>query len=97
MKRIRKSIHVASVIEVNDQDKFVREITYIQRILDEKMSVKVHKWMLPGERVRVFSGPLQGVEGIIRRVRRKFRLAVAVEIFGQSVSVMMDKTNLIPI
>ena len=43
--------------------------------------------LIPGERVKVVSGPFQGLRGAVLHVRGTTRVAVALEAIGQSVSV----------
>jgi len=46
--------------------------------------------IVPGRPVRVRSGPLAGMSGIVQRRQQKTRVTVNVEILGQSVSVELD-------
>ena len=49
-----------------------------------------HPFLQTGNRVRVKTGSLEGVEGILIRKKNQFRLVISVELMGKSVSVEID-------
>ena len=49
-----------------------------------------HPFLTSGDWVRVKSGPLMGVEGILVRKKNLFRLVVSVEILGKSAAAEVD-------
>lgn len=52
-----------------------------------------HPFLQAGDRVRVHSGPLSGVEGILIRLRNQFRLILSVQLLNQSAAVEVDLDN----
>ena len=54
-------------------------------------------YMEAGRRVRVRTGPLQGLEGIILRRKNRTRFVLSFELIMRSVAVEIDETDLIPI
>ncbi len=54
------------------------------------MLVEPHPFLKRGDWVRVKSGPLQGLEGILVRKNNLFRLVLSVEALGRSAAVEVD-------
>lgn len=66
------------------------EIRAIQRLIETSEFVEPHHFLKTGDRVRVKSGPLSGVEGFLVRKKNLFRLVVCIEILGKAVSTEID-------
>jgi transcription antitermination factor NusG len=69
------------------------EIAAIRRTLEGRMNIEPHPFLKCGQRVRVKCGALEGVEGILVRVRNLFRLVLSVEILNKSVAVEIDASS----
>lgn len=69
------------------------EIDAIRRTLEGNFCVEPHPFLRCGERVRVKSGTLAGVEGILIRWKGSARLVLSVDMLAQSVGVEIDATN----
>jgi transcription antitermination factor NusG len=63
------------------------EIEAIRRVINEGFAVEPHPFLNCGDWVRVTSGPLAGIEGILTRKRDLFRLVLSISLLGRSVSV----------
>jgi transcription antitermination factor NusG len=66
------------------------EIEAIRRVTQSGARVEPHPFWKCGEWVRVKTGPLVGVEGILVRRKTQFRLVVSVEILGRSAAAEVD-------
>ena len=66
------------------------EIEAIQRLVENGEFVELHPYLKTGDRVRVKSGPLAGVEGFLIRKKSVFRLVVCIEILGKAASAEID-------
>lgn len=66
------------------------EIDAVRRLVESPMPVEPHPFINCGERVRVKSGPLEGIEGILVRKTRGVRLVLSVEMLSKSASVEVD-------
>lgn len=66
------------------------EIEAIRQTIESGALVDPHPFLKCGERVRVKSGPLTGVEGILVRKKNHYRLVVSVEMLGKAVAVEVD-------
>jgi len=57
-------------------------------------TIEPHPYLCVGRRVRVRSGPLQGLEGIIRRRKDKCRVVFSIALLMRSVAVEVDEADL---
>ena len=60
------------------------EIQNIRRILSSNLAVNSCAYLNVGQRIRVVSGPLMGVEGILARFKGQFRVVVSVHVLQRS-------------
>lgn len=83
---------VHMVLTEGDAPAIIREdeIAAIRHMIDGQMKIEPHPFLRCGQRVRVMQGALEGVEGILVRVRNLYRLVLSVEILNKSVSVEID-------
>jgi transcription antitermination factor NusG len=56
-------------------------------------TIEPHPYLCVGRRVRVRSGPLQGLEGIIRRSKDKCRVVFSLDLIMRSVAVEVDEAD----
>jgi transcription antitermination factor NusG len=66
------------------------EIDAIRRVVESSGLVEPHPFLKTGDWVRVRSGPLADIEGILVRKKSQFRLVLSVEMLGKSASVEVD-------
>jgi transcription elongation factor/antiterminator RfaH len=65
------------------------QIDWLQRIVSESIEIQREQYLNVGERVRVITGPLIGVEGIVTRMQGVSRVVVSIVAIEQSVSVQV--------
>ena len=70
------------------------EIDAVRRLVASSYRVEPHPFLKCGDRVRVTSGPLEGIEGVLVRKTGGYRLVLSVEMLSQSASVEVD-TNMV--
>ena len=66
------------------------EIEAVQKVVEKGLSVEPHPFLNTGDRVRVKSGPLEGLEGILVRKKNFYRLVLSVELLVSSVAVEVE-------
>ena len=66
------------------------EIAAIRRAVENSLRIKPHPFLENGDWVRIKSGPLVGLEGILVRNQDQLRLVLSVEMLGRSVAVEVD-------
>ncbi|NLW84297.1 MAG: hypothetical protein GXY41_07850 [Phycisphaerae bacterium] len=85
-----KTNRTAAIIPVVDQERLVRELEPIERVLLMGKPVMPHDYLKVGQRCRVIAGPLMGAEGLIIQTPKETRLVLQVEMLGQAASVEID-------
>jgi transcription antitermination factor NusG len=70
------------------------DIRAIRTCLCGAYQIEPHPYLRVGRRVRVKTGPLQGLEGIILRRKNRTRLVLSLELIMRSVAVEIDEKEL---
>jgi len=81
---------ISRMLEVPDPAELVRELQQIKQMITSGAPLSPEARLQPGMPVRVRSGPLQGLEGVVIERRGRQRLLVAVEFLQQGASVSLD-------
>jgi transcription antitermination factor NusG len=68
------------------------EIEGVQRAVSTTLRVEPHPFLRCGNRVRIRNGSLTGIEGILVRKKKMFRLVLAVEILNRAIALEVDVT-----
>ena len=93
---VRQNRYVANLLEVLDQATLVDQLRQIDRALTVGDVIEVMPYLETGRRVRVTSGPLKGLEGMVLRIKGKTRVIINVDMIQQSVAVEVDNALLSP-
>lgn len=83
---VSKIVSVGNTPAVVPED----EISAIRIATQSRRRVTPHPYLKEGDRLRVTSGPLAGVEGILQAWKDGFRLVLSIELLGRSVGVEVD-------
>jgi hypothetical protein len=73
------------------------EIASILHIMDSGLQAEPHPYVAAGEMVQIECGPLQGLTGIVVRLKGSERLVVSVSLLMRSVAVELDQTSVRPL
>ena len=73
------------------------EIEAIQAAVDSGLNLEQHAYLEVGDRVRLESGPLAGLHGILSDRKNRCRFVVSVGLLRRSVSVEVDSRWLSPV
>jgi transcription antitermination factor NusG len=73
------------------------EIEALRNGLAGKAYIEPHPYVKIGRRVRVHSGPMAGLEGVLLRRRDKFRVVLSIHLIQRSVATEVDETEIEPI
>jgi len=86
---------IVSILSVNGEVAVIpeSEIESIRRAIEWGNRVEPHPFLRTGDRVRVISGPLQGLEGILVRRKNLCRLVLSVELLERSAAVEVDVSS----
>lgn len=67
-----------------------KEVRLLEQVLDAEHVAEVSSGILVGDRLVIQSGPMMGLEGLVKRIDRHKRMAVLeVEMFGRRVEVRL--------
>jgi transcription antitermination factor NusG len=69
------------------------QLDAVRQIIESCLTVETHPYLQCGDRVRVKTGPLMGLEGILTRKKGVARLVVSMELLGRSAAVEIDVSN----
>ena len=72
------------------------EIETIRAALTKGVRAHPHPYLKVGSRVRISSGPLEGLHGILLRRKGKVRLVVSVDLIMRSISIDVDASEVEP-
>ncbi len=72
------------------EDEFLK----LRRFLAEGFRAEPHPYLRIGRRVRIKSGPLAGLEGIVARKKRGERLVLSVDLLMRSIIVDVDMADI---
>jgi transcription elongation factor/antiterminator RfaH len=70
------------------------DIESIRKITEGRSRFEPHPFLRNGDRVRVRSGPVAGLEGILVRIKGSHRVVISVELLQKAVSVEIDVSDL---
>jgi len=69
------------------------QIDAVRKILASSSAVETHPYLARGDRVKVKSGPLAGLEGILTRKKNLVHVVISMEMLGRSAAVEIEMGN----
>jgi transcription antitermination factor NusG len=69
------------------------EIDAIRRLIGSGVQVKPHPFVSAGDRVRIRSGPLSGVQGMLTHFKNQYRVVLSVGLLQKAVSIEVEAAN----
>jgi hypothetical protein len=66
------------------------DIDAVRRMVESSLRITPHPFLKLGAWVRIKSGPLTGLEGILHHKKNLYRLVVSMELLQRSVAVELD-------
>ena len=95
--RVLTTNRISRTIEVDDPEQLVHDLQQLHQMIEADAPLTVESRLQPGNKVRVLSGALEGLEGTVMTRRGKARLLVAVTFLQQGASVEIEDYQLEPI
>jgi transcription antitermination factor NusG len=92
-----RSDYIANLLDVPDQAEFSRQLGDILLALEREVEVRLAPTIGPGTRVRIRSGPLQGMEAWVESRSGMTEALLRLDFIGQAAAVKVDATQLEPI
>ena len=91
---IYQSDHVANLLEVVDQQLFEAQLGDILQALDTDSEIVLAPQIKAGERVKIKSGPLRGVEGVVEQRSGMTYVMLRLDFIGQAAAVKVEASEL---
>lgn len=91
------SNHIASVIDVRDENRLVHELQQIKMALSLDLPMYPYDYLQEGQRVFIKRGPMKGIEGIVTKKKKNYRLILNVSSIFQSLAVDVDSDLVEPV
>jgi transcriptional antiterminator RfaH len=88
---------ILQTLAVPDRAKMTRDLSHVHQLIEQGVPLTIESRLSPGQRVRVKSGSLRGVEGVVVSRRGEDRLLVAVQFLQQGVSITIHDFQVEPI
>jgi len=85
---------IARWLPIGDATAFVADLRNIKRLIDTDQPLTAEARLEAGQPVRVRSGPLLGLEGMVVKRRNEQRLVVAVRFLNQGASIELEDIDL---
>jgi len=85
---------IARWLPIVDEARLIDDLRTIKRLIDTDQPLAPEARIEPGRQVRVRSGPMRGIEGIVVRRQGTQRLVVAVQFLNQGASVELEDVDL---
>jgi transcription antitermination factor NusG len=73
------------------------EIEALRNGLVRNALAEPHPYLRVGRRVRIHSGPMAGMDGVLVRRKDKFRVVLSIHLIQRSVAVEVDEAEIEPI
>jgi transcription antitermination factor NusG len=90
---------VHSIVMMSGQPAVIPEVDIeaIRRAVDSPQKVEPHPFLRRGDWVRIKSGPLANIEGILVRRKGSYRLILSAEVLQKSIAVEIDAFSIEPL
>jgi len=91
---VQRSDYLANLLEVSDQEQFVRQIEDVLRALETDFEIRLAPSIGEGTRVKITNGPLRGIEGWVERRYGMNTVLLRLDFIGQAAAVKLEATDL---
>jgi len=88
---------ISRILPVPDQQQLLRDLANVQTLIERDAPLAIERRLDAGDQVRIKTGSLRGLEGMVVKRHGRTRLLVAVTYLQQGVSVEIDDCALEPI
>jgi transcription antitermination factor NusG len=85
---------LANLLEVADQELFIRQLENVLRALETDFEIRLAPRIGEGMRVKIKNGPLRGMEGWVEQRYGMNTVLLRLDFIGQAAAVKLDATDL---
>jgi transcription antitermination factor NusG len=94
---VRQCDHVANLLEVTNQELFVRQLGEVMLALATDLEIRLSPTIGEGMRVKIKNGPLRGIEGWVEKRHGMNTVLIRLDFIGQAAAVKLEATDLEPV
>lgn len=94
---VRQNEAVANLLDVFDQETFERQLSQILLALETRQEVRLAPFIVEGMQVRIKSGPLAGIEGVVESREGTTTVFLRLDFINQAAAVRLDANLLDPL
>ncbi len=87
---------ISTILDVEDQDQLAYDLRNVEQLIQSDAPLTVEARLVAGQKVRIKTGPMQGLEGVIEKRRGQAVLYVSVMMLQQSATIEIDDYLLEP-
>jgi transcription antitermination factor NusG len=91
---VLQSDHLANLLEVADQELFVRQLDEVMRALETNLEIRLAPTIGEGMRVKIKNGPLRGIEGWVEKRHGMTTVLLRLDFIGQAAAVNLEASDL---
>jgi transcription antitermination factor NusG len=91
---ILQSDHLANLLEITDQDLFVRQLDEVMRALESNFEIRLAPTIGEGMRVKIKNGPLRGIEGWVEKRYGMTTVLLRLDFISQAAAVKLEACDL---
>ena len=95
--RIFQQDLLARVLTTEDENKLIEQLRVVDRVVSAGLEVSLHPLMKKGMRVKVMSGPLRGLEGIVDDPKNPKGIVVELDVLQKGLLVKLTLDTLEPL
>ena len=92
--KVYQSDHVANLLDVVDQALFEAQLGDILKALDTELEIFLAPQITAGARVKIKSGPLRGIEGIVEQRSGMTLVLLRLDFISQAAAVKIEAAEL---
>jgi transcription antitermination factor NusG len=91
---VLQSDHLANLLEIADQDLFVRQLDEVTRALETDLEIRLAPTIGEGMRVKIKNGPLRGIEGWVEKRYGMTTVLLRLDFISQAAAVKLEASDL---
>jgi transcriptional antiterminator RfaH len=92
--KVYQSDYVANLLEVIDQQLFLRQLSEILCALETGLEIRLAPAIGEGMRVKIKNGPLQGIDGWVEKRYGMSTVLLRLDFIGQAAAVKVEAADL---
>ncbi len=96
-RRVLETGRTAGILDVPGQDDFVRDLMQIWKVVEAGIPIQGVETLAVGTKVRIMTGPMEGLTGIALETKSRRRLLLNVNIFQMAVAVELGQEDVEPL